>query len=85
VILTCEFDEVDIEAEQASVLVTLGSMLPLYSTSRRSLKAKLKDTSKLIIHDRVPLMSLKFKLTLGLFANNTGMSRSEYTSLWEIL
>ena len=45
----------------------------------------LEDTSELVPHNRIPLESSKFKLALGLFANNSGMSRSEYISLLEIL
>src|SRR6266850_983735 len=62
------------------------SMLPPALTSRRLSTAELEDTSTLIVHDRIHAVpDSKFKLALGLHANNTGMSRSEYTSLLEIL
>ena len=48
-------------------------------------KAEIKDTSELVVYNRLPLESSKFKLAFGLFANNTGMSRTEYFALLETL
>lgn len=83
---TCTFDQA--VADDTIVVDTSAlspMMLPPYSTSRRASKAKEEDTSELVPHHQIALESSNFKLALGLFANNTGMSRQEYLALKEIL
>jgi hypothetical protein len=88
---TCAFEKelgiaIDTGTELELEQVAIPFLPPPTYTSRRSLTAKVEDTSTLVVHDRIHAVpDSMFKLALGLHVNNTGMSRSEYTSLLEIL
>lgn len=71
-----EFD--DVEDEETSTSTTTATMEP---PSHRPSQPELLDTSEPIIHRRSRGGLTKFVLAIGLWADESGLSRSSYSAL----
>ena len=82
---TIEFDVDDDDASDIS-LPTPSFLPTMVSPSRGSSTSTIiSDTSEPVLHQRSIHSRSKFVMTLGLWAEEAGLSRSRYTALLEIL